>query len=66
MNLTIELPDDVAAALRERAQRQGVSVEAYARTVVEQDLKKHARINLKLRHISDIMAEILSEAKAQT
>ncbi len=66
MNLTIELPDDVAAALREKAQRQGVSVEAYARTVVEQDLKKHARINPKLRHISDIMAEILSEAKAQT
>jgi plasmid stability protein len=60
MQLTIELPDDEAAALRDRAQRQGVTAEEYARVVIEQDLKKHARINPKLRHISEIMADIMA------
>jgi plasmid stability protein len=61
MQLTIELPDDEAAALHERAQRQGVSAETYARVVIQQDLKKHARINPKLRHISEIMADIMAD-----
>jgi plasmid stability protein len=63
MNLIIELPDDEATALRERAERQGVSAEDYARQVLEQDLKKHdkARLSPKLRHISEVMAEIMSD-----
>lgn len=61
MNLIIELPDDEVAALRARAERQGVSAEEYVRTVLEQDLKKHDKERLKLRHISEVMAEIMAE-----
>lgn len=61
MNLVIELPDDEATALQAMAERQGVSAEDYARQVLEQDLKKHARTrqNPKLRHISEVMADIM-------
>ena len=61
MNLVIELPDDEATALQARAERHGVSAEEYARLVLEQDLKKHARQNPKLRHISEVMAEIMGK-----
>ena len=63
MNLIIELPDDEVTALQARAERQGVSVEDYARRVLEQDLKKHdkVRLNPKLRHISEVMAEIMAD-----
>lgn len=47
MTLTIDLPDDQVAALKAKAQAQGVSAEQYARTVLEQDLKSGRR-----RHIS--------------
>jgi plasmid stability protein len=62
MRLIIDLPDDEVTALRERAQQQGVSAETYARKVLEQDLKKHAkvRVNPKFRHISEVMAEIMA------
>jgi plasmid stability protein len=61
MNLVIELPDDEATALQARAERQGVSAEEYARQVLEQDLRKHdkAHVNPKLRHISEVMADIM-------
>ena len=38
MSLTIELPDEKAAALTAKARAKGLSVEEYARQLVEQDL----------------------------
>lgn len=59
MHLTIELPDDQGESLRSQAERHGVSPENYARVVIEEDLKKHSRTSPKLRHISEIMADII-------
>jgi plasmid stability protein len=38
MTLTIELPDDLQAALRAQANAQGVSEAGYVRTVLEREL----------------------------
>jgi hypothetical protein len=38
MNLTIELPEEKTAILAAKARAQGLSTEAYARRVLEQDL----------------------------
>jgi hypothetical protein len=38
MNLTIEIPDDVGAALKAQAQAQGVSAARYASLVIEKTL----------------------------
>jgi plasmid stability protein len=64
MNLIIELPDDEVIALRAKAQRQGVSAEAYARHVLEQDLKKQngAPAAPGGRRISQVIAEIMADA----
>ena len=62
MKLTIDLPDDEVTALCENAERQGVSAEVYARVLIERDLKAHERVRVspKLRHISEVMAEIMA------
>ena len=52
MTLTIDLPDDQVAALKTRAQAQGISAEQYARTVLEQNLKSD-----RPRHISEVIRE---------
>jgi hypothetical protein len=38
MNLTIELPDEIAAVLRAHAEAQGVSAARFARRVIERSL----------------------------
>lgn len=38
MNLTIELPDEIAAVLKAQAQAEGVSAARYARRVIESSL----------------------------
>lgn len=38
MNLTIEIPDDIGAALTARAQAQGVSASDYASRMIEKTL----------------------------
>lgn len=38
MNLTIEIPDDIGAALKAQAQAQGVSAAHYASRVIEKTL----------------------------
>ena len=38
MTLTIQLPDNLAAALKAHANAQGISEEGYVRTLVERDL----------------------------
>ena len=64
MNLIIELPDDELIALRAKAQRQGVSAEAYARQVLEQDLKEQNGASAEHggRRISQAIAEIMADA----
>jgi len=64
MNLIIELPDDQVTALREQAERFGVSAEAYARQLLERDLREHDRghLNRAPRHISQVIAEIMADA----
>jgi plasmid stability protein len=52
MTLTIDLPDDQVAALKTRAQAQGISAEQYARTVLEQNLKSD-----RPRHISEVIRD---------
>jgi plasmid stability protein len=59
MNLIIELPDDEVKALRKIAERLGVSAEAYARQVLERDLKEH-RLSRAPRHISQVIAEVMA------
>jgi plasmid stability protein len=39
MNLTIELPDDLEAALKAKAMAQGVSLAGFARHVLEEAVK---------------------------
>jgi plasmid stability protein len=64
MNLIIELPDDEATVLKRKAQRQGVSAEAYARQVLEQDLKEQngAVAAPGGPRISQVIAEIMADA----
>jgi plasmid stability protein len=64
MKLIIELPDDEATALKRKAQRQGVSAEAYARQVLEQDLKEQngAAAATGSPRISQVIAEIMADA----
>jgi plasmid stability protein len=40
MTLTIDLPDERQAALKAKAQAQGLSAEQYARQVLEHDLEE--------------------------
>jgi plasmid stability protein len=46
MTLTIELPDNLEAALRAQANAQGVSEEGYVRRVLERDLATPAHTPL--------------------
>ena len=64
MNLIIELPDDAVTDLRKRAERLGVSAEAYARLVLERDLNEH-RLSRAPRHISEVIAEIMSDVPVE-
>ncbi|MBV9679031.1 MAG: hypothetical protein JO185_22025 [Acidobacteriaceae bacterium] len=47
MNLTIELPDDLGAALNEQAQAQGVSAVGFVRRVLQQALTEEKGQPLK-------------------
>ncbi len=47
MTLTIQLPDNLEAALRAHANAQGVSEEGYVRTLVERDLGVTETVNLE-------------------
>ena len=60
MKLVIDLPEDQTAGLRASAERLGVSVEEYARLVIERDLRAQERPRPKMRHISEVMAEIMA------
>lgn len=52
MPLTIDLSDEQEAALKAKAQEQGVSAEQYARRILVQDLESGRR-----RHISEVIRD---------
>ncbi len=47
MNLTIDLPDDLGAALTAKAQAQGVSVASFTRHILEEAVKPREGRRLK-------------------
>jgi hypothetical protein len=47
MNLTIEIPDDLEAALKAKAMAQGVSLAGFARQVLEEAVKSAEGQDLK-------------------
>jgi plasmid stability protein len=54
MTLILELPDNKEAALKAKAQAQGVSAERYAEQVLNRDLEED---NSESRSVWDIFAE---------
>jgi hypothetical protein len=52
MTLTIELPEEQTKALADKARRQGLSAEQYARQLVEHDLQAGSK-----RHISEVIRD---------
>jgi plasmid stability protein len=62
MTLTIEIPDDLEAALKTQAEAEGVSAEQYARRVLEQDLKSGSGPR---RHISEVIRENMRDVPAE-
>jgi hypothetical protein len=66
MTLILELPDNKEAALKAKAQAQGVSAEQYAETVLNRDLEEPASSAAAAprRHISEVIREIWSDLPA--
>ena len=58
MTLTIQLPAEQEAALTAKAAARGVSAEEYVQEVVNRDLKS---TDQPRRHISEVIAEIMSD-----
>ena len=65
MTLILELPDNKEAALKAKAQAQGVSAEQYVQRMVDRDLEEPARSAaapaVPRRHISEVIREIMSD-----
>ena len=63
MILILELADNKEAALKAKAQAQGVSAEQYAETVLNRDLEEPASstVTAPRRHISEVIHEIWSD-----
>ena len=65
MTLIVELHDNKEAALKAKAQAQGVSAEQYVQQMVDRDLEEPARSAavpaVPRRHISEVIREIMSD-----
>jgi hypothetical protein len=65
MTLILELPDNKEAALKAKAQAQGVSAEQYVQRMVDRDLEEPARSTaapaVPHRHISEVICEIMGD-----
>jgi hypothetical protein len=63
MTLILELPDSKEAALKAKAQAQGVSAEQYIRQMVDRDLEEPARPAeiVPRRHISEVIRDIMAD-----
>jgi hypothetical protein len=68
MTLTLELPDNKEAALKAKAQAQGVSAEQYVQRMVDQDLERPAEVAAATprRHISEVVREIWSDVPPES
>lgn len=64
MILTINLPDEQEAALKAKAQAQGVSAEQYAQQLLQQALSLEARKPLAVR-IRELWADMPEEVRAE-
>ena len=62
MKLTIEITDDLEAALKTQARVQGVSAEQYAGRVLEHLLKSGSGPG---RHISEVIRENMGDVPAE-
>jgi len=58
MTLTIDLPEEEIAGLAAKARAQGVTAEAYALLVLEQDLKSAPTPR---RHISEVIRDNMGD-----
>jgi plasmid stability protein len=67
MTLILELPDNKGAALKVKAQEQGLSVEQYAAQVLDRNLEETASAapGKPTRRISERIAEIMSDVPAE-
>ncbi len=62
MTLILELPDKKEAALKAKAQAQGVSAEQYAQRVLDRDLEDSVSAAARDdRPISEVIAEIMAD-----
>jgi hypothetical protein len=63
MTLILELPDNKEAALKAKAQAQGVSAEQYVQRMVDRDLQEPIipAATSPRRHISEVIREIMSD-----
>jgi hypothetical protein len=62
MTLTLVLPANKEAALKAKAQAQGVSVEQYVQRMVDRDLQEpNIPATGPRRHISEVIREIMSD-----
>jgi hypothetical protein len=67
MTLILELPDDKEAALKAKAQSQGVSPEQYVQRMVDRELAQEASpvVSVAGRRISQRIAEIVADVPAE-
>ncbi len=63
MTLILEMPDNKEAALKAKAQAQGVSAEQYVQRIVDRDLQEPIipASGSPRRHISEVIREIMSD-----
>jgi predicted transcriptional regulator len=64
MTFTIELPDELEAALEARAKAQGVSAASYVRELLERTLAQEAKRPISTR-IREIWSGMPDEARAR-
>ena len=58
MTLTIELPDNLEAALKAQANAQGISEAGYVRTVLERDLMASLPAGTKKKRLSELFSPL--------
>lgn len=64
MTLILELPESKEAALKAKAQAQGVSAEQYVQQMVDRDLEEPTTspsTKAPSRHISEVIRDIVSD-----
>jgi hypothetical protein len=68
MTLILELPDNKDAALKAKAQAQGMSAEQYVERMLDHDLEEPAGDETGAaprRHISEVIADLMRDVPAE-